>query len=132
MVLPEPLAARVRHVVTENERVLGARRALEADDRSSLGQLFAASHASLATDYAVSTPRLDALVAAASAVDGVVGARMTGAGFGGCIVALVEADAARHAADQIVERYRFATGHEARAWTSAAAAGALELRASVS
>ena len=127
--LPEPLSARVRHVVTENERVLLARDALARDDRQALGELFAASHRSLAADFAVSTSRLDALVDAAVAVDGVVGARMTGAGFGGCIVVLVTADRADSAAAEIGERYHAATGHSAQAWVSRPGAGAVELGA---
>ena len=125
--LPAPLDARVRHVVTENERVLAARDALRTGDRAALGALFAASHRSLSGDFDVSTPRLDLLVEAAGAVDGVVGARMTGAGFGGCIVVLAEAVGAARAASEIGERYRRATGHAAHSWVSRAGAGALEL-----
>lgn len=125
--LPEPLPGRVRHVVTENARVVAACDALRAGDLQALGALFAASHASLATDYAVSTPRLDALVDAAAGVDGVMAARMTGAGFGGCIVALVEADRADAAAAAVTRRYAERTGHEARAWVSGAGPGALAL-----
>jgi galactokinase len=112
--------------VTENARVLAARVAMLHGDRDALGHLFAASHASLATDYSVSTPRLDALVAAAAATDGVIAARMTGAGFGGCIVALVDAASSELAEREVVERYRRATGHHARAWVSRPAGGALE------
>jgi galactokinase len=119
----------VRHVVAENERVLAVRAALASGDRRALGELFAASHASLAGDYAVSTPRLDLLVEAASSVEGVVGARMTGAGFGGCIVALVDVGRADAVAEDVVERYRRASGHAARAWISRPASGALELAA---
>jgi galactokinase len=126
--LPAPLDARVRHVVTENERVLAARDALRTGERPALRALFAASHRSLREDFEVSTPRLDILVEAAVAVDGVVGARMTGAGFGGCIVVLAEADRAAAAATEIGERYRRASGHVAQSWISRAAAGALQLR----
>jgi len=80
---------RVRHVRSENERVPEAAAALESGDRESLGRAFAASHASLRDDFEVSTPELDRLVEAALAA-GAVAARMTGAGFGGSIVALVE------------------------------------------
>ncbi len=114
-------------MVAENARVLAVRDALLAGDLERIGTLFAASHASLARDYAVSTPRLDALVDAATRTDGVVAARMTGAGFGGCIVALVEADVAERAKAAVVERYESVTGHRARAWVSSPAAGALEL-----
>ena len=79
---------RARHVVTENERVRAFVAALEAGDLTVLGELLAASHASLATDFEVSTPRLDALAADLSGRPGVIGARLTGAGFGGCVMAL--------------------------------------------
>lgn len=81
---------RLRHVRSENERVSEVVAALEAGDRDTLGRAFAASHASLRDEFEVSTPELDALVVAALA-SGAVAARMTGAGFGGSIVALVEA-----------------------------------------
>jgi galactokinase len=80
---------RVRHVETENERVRETVAALERGDAAALGPLFAASHASLRDDYEVSTPTLDALVAAALEA-GAFAARMTGGGFGGSIVALAE------------------------------------------
>jgi galactokinase len=79
---------RVRHVATENERVRGAVEALERGDLHALGALFAASHASLRDDYEVSTPELDTLVSHLRGTPGVHGARLTGAGFGGCVVAL--------------------------------------------
>jgi galactokinase len=81
---------RARHVVTENARVDAFAEALPSGDRGALGDLMAASHASLRDDFEVSTPRLDDLVRRLVATDGVVGARLTGAGFGGCVVALVE------------------------------------------
>jgi galactokinase len=84
---------RVRHVATENERVRAAVDALERDDLAALGELFAASHASLRDDYEVSTPTLDRLVEAALE-SGALGARLTGGGFGGSVVALAERDGA--------------------------------------
>jgi galactokinase len=125
--LPEPLASRARHVISENARTLAAVEAFRTDDRRAIGDLFAASHASLAGDFAVSTPELDALVEIATGVDGVIGARMTGAGFGGCTVNLVRADHAAAAARQIIGRYGKRSGRNARAWISAAASGAFEL-----
>ncbi|HSC74071.1 MAG TPA: galactokinase family protein [Gaiellaceae bacterium] len=80
---------RVRHVRTENERVRKTVAALERGDVAALGAIFAASHASLRDDYEVSTPTLDALVAAALDA-GALAARMTGGGFGGSVVALAE------------------------------------------
>lgn len=88
--LPLPLRARARHVVTENARVL---QAVEAD-AAGFGELMNASHRSLRDDYEVSHPQVDALVAALQALPEVFGARMTGAGFGGAVVALVRAGTA--------------------------------------
>lgn len=82
------LRRRARHVVTENARVLATVDALAAGDLDAVGAAMAASHASLRDDFEVSTPVLDALVERLAATPGVVGARLTGAGFGGCVVAL--------------------------------------------
>jgi galactokinase len=89
----ETMRRRVRHVITENRRVDELATALVAGDRSSMAATMAASHRSLRDDFEVSTPVLDSLVETLGRVDGVIGARPTGAGFGGCIVALVEAGA---------------------------------------
>ena len=86
------LRRRARHVVTENRRVLAFADCLREGDLVGAGRLMAASHASLATDFEVSTVALDALVARLSAEPGVYGARLTGAGFGGCVVALADAE----------------------------------------
>jgi galactokinase len=80
---------RARHVVTENARVAAFAAALQAGDVTAAGRLMAASHASLRDDFEVSTPVVDALVAGFAGMPGVLGARMTGGGFGGCVVALV-------------------------------------------
>ncbi|MDZ4379835.1 MAG: galactokinase [Parvibaculum sp.] len=86
--LPAAVRARARHVVAENARVLAAVAALEGADLSAFGRLMTESHRSLATDYEVSTPALDRLADAMLAA-GAAGARLTGAGFGGCAVALL-------------------------------------------
>ena len=86
----EVVRRRARHVVSENQRVDAFASALATGDRPSLREAMAASHASLRDDFEVSTAALDALVGALSEMDGVIGARLTGAGFGGCVVALVE------------------------------------------
>ena len=87
--LADPVVrARARHVVTENERVRRFAMALPAGDLDECGSLMAASHESLRTDFEASTARLDQLVAELAATPGVLGARLTGAGFGGCVVAL--------------------------------------------
>ena len=85
------LRARARHVVAEDARVLTAAAHLRAGESARLGPLLSASHASLRDDFEVSVPELDAVVAAAEAA-GALGARMTGAGFGGCAIALVPLD----------------------------------------
>ena len=103
---------RVRHQVGENARVLAAEAALTTGDMGTLGTLLSASHASLASDFEVSSPEQDFLVATALACDGVRGARMTGGGFGGNIIILaaeVEADAA---AARLREEYGKAYGAE--------------------
>ena len=83
----------------------------------------AESHRSLRDDYEVSSADLDALVAIAAGTDGVFGARLTGAGFGGCALALVDAAHAEAAAADIVQRYRSATERPGRAWVCAASEG---------
>jgi galactokinase len=84
------LRRRARHVVTENGRVLAFVDCLRSGDLAGAGALMAESHRSLRDDFEVSTPALDALVARLAATPGVFGARLTGAGFGGCAVALAE------------------------------------------
>jgi galactokinase len=81
---------RRRHVATENERVLAFAAALDRGDLTGAGRLMVESHASLRDDFEVSTAALDALVARLCALPGVHGARLTGAGFGGCVVALAD------------------------------------------
>ncbi len=81
---------RARHVIGENARTLAAAEAMRRGDAATLGRLMNASHASLQEDFEVSSPALDAIVACARGHPACLGARMTGAGFGGCAVALVE------------------------------------------
>jgi galactokinase len=109
--LPDPFNRRARHVVTENARVLATVDALRAGDVKEVGRLFIASHASMRDDYAVSVPEVDALVESAQSIDGVYGARLTGGGFGGAIVALTERGRAREVGKAVTARYnqRFPT-----------------------
>lgn len=93
--LPETVYRRARHVITENQRCLDFVAALEKGDLEALGALMAGSHASLRDDYEVSSPELNAMVEAALASPGCVGARMTGAGFGGACVALTRTGEAK-------------------------------------
>jgi len=110
--LPERIFRRARHVVGENARVLDAVAALEAGDFTRAGQLMNASHESLRDDYNVSCPELDLMVELARAAPGVYGSRMTGGGFGGCTVSLVEATHAESFADIVGPAYEKATGRE--------------------
>ena len=119
---------RARHVVSENARVLRTAQVLGSGETTLLGDLLAASHESLRRDFEVTVPELDLLVAAAVATPGVVGSRMTGAGFGGCTVTLVELDRAEEVRDEVCRRYADASGREPRAWVSSAAGGACVVR----
>ena len=91
--LSEVVFRRCRHVITENARVLDASAALAADELVQFGRLMTASHNSLRDDFEVSCDELDCLVAIANGIEGVLGSRMTGAGFGGCTVTLIHTDA---------------------------------------
>src|SRR6185312_16126726 len=82
------LARRARHVVEENDRVMAAVDAIEGNDMERLGELMRGSHASLRDQFEVSSPELEALVEIAESVPGVLGSRLTGAGFGGCTITL--------------------------------------------
>ena len=119
--LPDPLARRARHVITENQRVLDAVAALKAGDVATVGRLFGASHASMRDDYAISTPEIDTLVEIAAAEPAVHGARMTGTGFGGAVVVLTAAGRGRAAADRVAALYERRTGYPATVLTPAAA-----------
>jgi galactokinase len=100
--LPAPLDKRARHVVTENRRVLETVDAFNRGDLKRAGQLFLESHASLRDDFDVSVPEIDALVASAAAQHGCYGARITGGGFGGSIVALVDPDHLSAVGDTVI------------------------------
>jgi galactokinase len=102
--LPEPLGRRAAHVTSENARVLHAVDVLRAGDGSRLGALVDASHDSLARDFDVSTPQLDRLAELARC-EGALGARLTGAGFGGSLLALTPAGRARAVAERTVDRF---------------------------
>jgi galactokinase len=108
--LGEATYRRCRHVVDENARTIAAVAALESADRGALGELFGESHASLRDLYEVSSPALDLAVEVAVATPGVVAARMTGAGFGGCTVNLVEEDAVAALEEAIARDYAPRTG----------------------
>jgi len=111
--LREPLNRRARHVVTENARVIATVAALRAGDAAEAGRLFLASHASLREDFEVSTPAVDALVEAVGSMPGVYGARITGGGFGGAIVALTEAGPGREIGEAVVNHHNTRFPHQA-------------------
>ena len=108
--LSEVTRKRCRHVVTEDQRVLDAVQALRDGDVSLFGHLMDASHISLRDDYQVSCRELDIMVEVAAQQGGVLGARMTGAGFGGCTVNLVRSDVAEIFRQRVAEGYAAATG----------------------
>jgi galactokinase len=126
--LGDRLFRRARHVVTENARVIVAADALDRHDLSSLGPLLAASHRSLRDDYEVSIFELDLLVDAAVESPGVHGSRMTGGGFGGCTINLVDESAVEEFRSRITNRYESATGLKPDIFVSrsADAAGAVD------
>ena len=118
---------RAGYVVAENDRTLRTAAAMRADDAATVGRLMDESHAGLRDDYEVSGPALNAMVGAARAAPGCVGARMTGGGFAGCAVALVARDAVDEFVERTLDAFR-AGGHEgpagAAAYPSAPSAGA--------
>ncbi|MBF6606737.1 MAG: galactokinase [Chloroflexi bacterium] len=121
----DPIARRrAEHIVAENGRVLEAEAALRSDDAGAIRELFAASHASMRDLFEISSPELDALVEIASPVPGVIGARMTGGGFGGCTVNLVRPEAVERLREAVERDYPARTGRSPRVWEVDAVAGA--------
>lgn len=125
--LPEIIRRRCRHVVTENERTLSAAEALEKNDYAEFGRLMFLSHASLKDDYEVSCRELDLLVEIAESCAGVLGARMTGGGFGGSTVNLVRRENLDETIEKISFEYERQTRIKPSIYTSAAADGASEI-----
>jgi galactokinase len=109
---------RARHVITENLRVKEAVKALRLNDLTTFGRLMNASHESLKNDYQVSGIELDTLVEEAQQVSGCLGARMTGAGFGGCAIALVHKDAIETITTRITQKYSEITGLKCEVYES--------------
>ena len=118
------LRRRARHVITENERTLLAAAAMRAGDTAELGRLMNASHDSLRDDYEVTSVTLDAMVASARRQKGCWGARMTGAGFGGCAIALVAEPAVEPFIAGVFQAYQQATGLTPDIFACRPAAGA--------
>lgn len=123
--LPELVKRRAAHVVGENERVFEALYYLKRGDAPDFGRLMTESHRSSMYNFENSTPELDALVEIANKQTGVYGARLTGGGFGGAIVALVNIDHIDEAAEKILAEYEAKTGHTGSAYRCAAGDGAL-------
>jgi galactokinase len=120
--LPEPLNRRARHVITENDRVLSAVDAIRRKDLRALGALFLASHASMRDDFDVSLPDIDTLVSLAAEDADVLGARLTGGGFGGSIVMVCAGTTAGAATGRALERYRRQTNRRGEILLPTAAA----------
>jgi galactokinase len=110
--IPEVLRRRARHIVEENERVWRAMKLLEAGDGAGFGELMNESHESSRRNFENSTPELDLLVSIARGLHGVLGARLTGAGFGGATITLCDQTAAPAVAQQLAKNYAAQTGTE--------------------
>jgi galactokinase len=121
--LPETIARRCRHVITENSRALQAASALEQRDLETFGILMRESHKSLREDFEVSCAELDLMVELAGQAPGVYGARMTGGGFGGCTINLVRKDCVAEFKTRVSDGYRRSTGRAAEIYVCSAANG---------
>ncbi|MDB6352734.1 galactokinase [Trichococcus sp. K1Tr] len=121
------LYRRARHAVTENQRTLKAKAALQAGELEAFGQLMNQSHISLRDDYEVTGIELDTLVQAAWDQPGVLGARMTGAGFGGCAIAIVEKEAIPAFIENVGKTYEAAIGYPAEFYIAEISDGAKRL-----
>lgn len=128
-VLTNPiLEKRARHAVAENQRTIEAVAALKADNIARFGELMNQSHVSLRDDYEVSCKEIDILVDLAWKIPGVIGSRITGGGFGGCTVSIVENDAVDDFIRSIGASYKEKVGHEAEFYTVDIGEGAGELK----
>jgi len=126
--MSDVVCRRARHVITENDRTVRACQAMRQGDAAALGELMDASDASCRDDYEVTCPELDAMTALARDLPGCYGARMTGAGFGGCTVNLVAAGQAAAFADALLAAYRNRTGLKGESFISTPAEGASRTR----
>ena len=125
--LPEIVMRRCRHVISENARVLEAANALERRDLQAFGSLMQQSHRSLRDDFEVSCRELDLMVDLAEQVEGVYGTRMTGGGFGGCTITLINAGCIETFKRTVCEGYERATGRRPEIYTCSAADGVREV-----
>ena len=126
-VLPETVYRRCRHVVGENQRTLLAAEALSSGNAAEMGKLMSASHQSLRDDYQVSCSELDILVESADTQPGVLGSRMTGGGFGGCTVNLVQESCFNYFREAVSREYQSKTGITPEIFAVQASPGAEEI-----
>jgi galactokinase len=126
-ILPPKVIARCHHVITENARVQSAVEAFHRGDSKTLGPLMAESHRSLRDDYEVSCKELDLMVEIAAAQPSLVGARMTGGGFGGCTINLVESGAVADFKRKVAAEYSSQTGLTPEIYVSPASEGAQQV-----
>ncbi|MGB7976921.1 MAG: galactokinase [Roseiarcus sp.] len=122
--LPELIYRRCRHIVTENARVLEVERALEAGDFVACGQAMNASHLSMRDDFEITCAEVDMLAGLAQTVKGVYGSRMTGGGFGGCTISLLEEWAVDKASQMLTDGYRIGMGRDVDVYVCAPSDGA--------
>jgi galactokinase len=122
--LPELIYRRCRHIVTENARVLEAERALGSGDLVACGRAMNASHISMRDDFEITCPEVDMLAGLAQTVKGVYGSRMTGGGFGGCTISLIEASAVDKASQMLTDGYRIGMGRDVDIYVCAPSDGA--------
>jgi galactokinase len=127
--MPELIYRRCHHIVSENERVLRTVEALRKGDLKTVGACMAESHLSMKNDYEISCRELDIMVELAQKIPGLVGARMTGGGFGGCTINLVDNDSVEQFRKEIRAAYREATAIDADIYVSTAGAGVTEVKA---
>lgn len=127
--LPDPVRRRCRHVITENARTLAAAEALTVGDLDEMGRLMFLAHASIRDDFGVSCAELDLLVEIAQSIKGVIGARMTGGGFGGCTVNLVSRETLEEFRERISREYKRKTHTDLAIYVSEAAEGTGEIAA---
>ena len=125
--MPGNVYRRARHIISENDRTIRACDAMRRGNAQMLGQLMNDSDRSLREDYEVTSPELDAMTRAAIAITGCYGARMTGAGFGGCTINLVARNAAQEFAQRLMAEYFDQTGYQGAIITSSPAQGASRL-----
>lgn len=122
--LPDNLRKRARHVLSEDQRVLDMREAVKGGDTAQMGRLLALGHISCRDLFENSTPEIDFLVAAAGTLPGCIGAKLTGGGWGGCTINLVESAAVADFSRELAARYKQKTNRDASIYPSRAAQGA--------